>query len=188
MQNNIKHVWKTSRKRSAVVSHLLPYTYKLVLYLTKTKLYNTNCYWRKGCYHRFGSTAVYFPATLCKKLFFWATIHQKELTSSLRKKYTLWDSCPDSRASLPPSGTKLWPTLYWLLKKSFCACPYAAWLFSRTVGAFQCPQRKFLSAKFRYSNWAHRISLWKAAEALSSLQQGNVEWELLFQWTPLLNV
>lgn len=51
MQNNINQVWKTSRKRSAAVSHLLPSTYKLVLYLTKTKLYNTNCYWRKGCCH-----------------------------------------------------------------------------------------------------------------------------------------
>lgn len=123
-----------------------------------------------------------------QKVIFWATIHQKELTSSLRKEHSLWDSNPDSRASLPPSGTKLWPTFYWLLKQSFYACPYAVWLFSRTVGAFPCPQRKFLSAKFRCWNWAHRISHWKASEALSSLQQGHVEWELLFQWTALLNI
>lgn len=127
------------------------------------------------------------PSHSLWEVIFWVTIHQKELTSSLRKEHSLWDRHPDSRASLPPSGTKLWPTLYWLLKKSY-ACPYATRLFSRTVGAFPWPQRKFLSAKFRCWNWAHRISLWKASEALSSLQQGYGEWELLFQWTPLLNI
>lgn len=85
MQNNLKLAWKTSRKWSTVVLHLLPRTYKLVLCLTKTRLYNTNWYWRKGCCHCFGSTVVYFPVTLCKKLFFGWLFTRKSLQAHLEK-------------------------------------------------------------------------------------------------------
>ena len=46
---------------------------------------------------------LYFPASICKRLFFVVnciTIHKSELTSSLKKEHTLWNSIVDSEVQL----------------------------------------------------------------------------------------
>lgn len=102
MQNNLKYVWKTIRKRSAVVLHLLPSTYKLVLCLTK--IVQHQLVLKKRMLPLLWKYCGILPSHALQEVIFWVTIHQKELTSSLRKEHTLWDNCPDLRASLPPQA------------------------------------------------------------------------------------